>query len=450
MKAMSILIPDIKEIIAEGNLEQLKEAVSGLYPADIAEVFEGLEPEERKVVFSVLDEDQKIAVFDELDEDDQYALLQEQSKRDQAFLLNEMSPDERADLFEELPDEEEERLLPLMKEEEQKDTKLLTAYPPTTAGGRMTTEFASVQESWSAGDAIDYVRRTAPDKETIYSIYVVSEKGTLIGFLSLKKLILSPSDKQIIDIMDEKVISVKADLDQEEVIQIIRKYDLLAVPVTDDYGKLVGIVTVDDIMDVIREEHTEDIYRMAAAGEHVGEYLETSSFTHGRQRIPWLITFLVAGFASGFIISAYDDVLEMALYLAFFIPILMGSAGNSGIQSSTTIVRGLATGEVSLKDYFKIFRKELFIGILVGGAVGILASMIALIWFSNIMLGVTLFLTILIAITASKTIGGLLPIITKKLGFDPALMSGPFITSIIDIISLIIYFNIARFLLRLF
>ncbi len=447
---MSILIPDIKEIIAGGNLDQLKEAISGLYPADIAEIFEELEPEERKIVFNVLDEDQKIAVFDELDEDDQYALLQEQSKKDQAFLLNEMSPDERADLFEEMPDEEEERLLPLMKEEEQKETKLLRAYPPETAGGRMTTEFASIQESWSAGNAINYVRRTAPDKETIYSIYVISEKGTLIGFLSLKNLILAPSDKLIKDIMDEKVISVKADLDQEEVIQIIRKYDLLAVPVTDDYGKLVGIVTVDDIMDVIREENTEDFYRLGAAGEHVGEYLETSSFMHGRQRIPWLITFLVAGFASGFIIKAYDDVLGMALYLAFFIPILMGSAGNSGIQSSTTIVRGLATGEVALKDYFKIFRKELFIGILVGGAIGMLAALIAFLVFNKIMLGATVFLTILIAITVSKTIGGLLPIFTKKLGFDPALMSGPFITSIIDIVSLIIYFNIARFLLRLF
>lgn len=450
MKAMSILIPDIKEIIAEGNLDQLKEAISGLFPADIAEVFEGLEPAERITVFNVLDEDQKITVFDELDEDDQYALLQEQSKEDQAFLLNEMSPDERADLFEELPEEEGERLLPLMKEEEQKETKLLTAYPPTTAGGRMTTEFASVQENWTAGEAIDYVRRTAPDKETIYSIYVVSEKGNLIGFLSLKNLILAPSDRLIKDIMDEKVISVKADLDQEEAIQIIRKYDFLALPVTDEYGKLIGIVTVDDIMDVIREENTEDFYRLGAAGEHVGEYLETPSYIHWRQRIPWLITLLVAGFASGFIIHAYDEVLEAALYLAFFIPILMGSAGNSGIQASTTIVRGLATGEVSLQDYFKILRKELFIGILVGGSLGMLASIIAIVWFSNTMLGLTVLLTILIAITASKTIGGLLPLLTKKLGFDPALMSGPFITSTIDIISLFIYFNIARLLLHLF
>lgn len=449
MKAMSILIPDIKEIIAEGNLEELKVAVSGLFPVDVAEIFDGLEPEEQITVFHLLDEEQKIDVFDELDEDDQYALLQKLSKKDQAFLLNEMSPDERADLFEELPEEEGERLLPLMKEEEQKDTKLLTAYPPTTAGGRMTTEYASVQENWTAREAIDYVRRTAPDKETIYSIYVLSEKGTLIGFLSLKSLILAPSDRLIKDIMEEKVISVKADLDQEEVIQIIRKYDLLAVPVTDDYGKLIGIVTVDDIMDVIREENTEDFYRLGAVGEHVGDYLETSTFMHSRQRIPWLIVFLIAGIASASIIYAYRSTLEVAVMLVPLIPILMGSAGNSGIQASTTIVRGLATGEVSLKDYFRIFRKELFIGILMGGIIGILASLYAMFISQNIMLGITVFLTILASITVAKTIGGLLPVITKKLGFDPALMSGPFITSIVDIFSLIIYFNIARLLLHL-
>ncbi len=449
MKLMSVLIPDIKEIIAGGNLEELKEAISGLFSVDIAEIFDGLAQEERITVFNILEEEQKIAVFDELDEDDQYSLLQDLPKENQAFLLNEMSPDERADLFEELPEKEGERLLPLMKEEEQKDTKLLTAYPPTTAGGRMTTEYTSVQENWIAGEAINYIRRTAPDKETIYSIYVVSEKGTLIGFLSLKNLILAPSDRLIKDIMDEKVISVKANLDQEEVIKIIRKYDLLAVPITDEYGKLIGIVTVDDIMDVIREENTEDFYRLGAAGEHVGDYLETSTFMHSRQRIPWLIILLIAGIASAFIIKAYESAIEAAVILVPFIPILMGSAGNSGVQSSTTIVRGLATGEVSLKDYFKIFRKELFIGIFIGGILGILTSLFAIFMTKNIMLGVTIFLTILAVITVAKTIGGLLPVVTKKLGFDPALMSGPFITSIVDIFSLIIYFNIARLLLHL-
>ncbi len=450
MKAMSILVPDIKEIIAAGNLDQLKEAISGLFAVDIAEIFDELTPEERIVVYRTLDEDLKIAVFDELDEDDQFALLQDVPRKDQSFLLNEMSPDERADLFEEIPDEEGERLLPLMTEEEQKETKLLAAYPPTTAGGRMTTEFASVQENWTAGKAIDYVRHTAPDKETIYSIYVISEKGTLIGFISLKDLILSSSDRLIKEIMDEKVISVRADLDQEEVIQIIRKYDLLAIPVTDEYGKLIGIVTIDDIMDVIREENTEDFYRLGAAGEYVGKYLETAAFTHGRQRIPWLITLLFTGFVSAFIIQSYAGVLQTAIMLTFFFPMLMGSAGNSGIQASTTIVRGLATGEVTLLDYFKILRKELFVGILVGGVLGIIASLIAIVLFKNVLLALTIFFTLMIAITISKMIGGLLPVVTKKLGFDPALMSGPFITSIIDIVSLMIYLNIARMLLHRF
>ncbi|MEW5806555.1 MAG: magnesium transporter [Acidobacteriota bacterium] len=448
MKVMKVLIPDLKEIIVAGRPDDLKEAVSEFFPVDIAEIFEELDPGEQFSVFSVLDEWQKVAVFDELEEGIRYSLLKKLPASDQSFLLNTMSPDERADFFEEIPEEEADRLFPLMKEEEQKDTKLLTAYPPTTAGGRMTTEYASLLEDLTVAEAIDYLRKTAPDKETIYTIYVISEKGTLIGIVSLKDLILAPSHRLIEEIMDEKVISVKAEIDQEEVASVIRKYDLLAVPVTDAYGKLIGIITVDDIMDIIREENTEDFYRLSAAGRYIGKYLEISNVTHGRQRIQWLIILLFANLASGFIIHSYQGILQAAVILTSFIPVLMGASGNSGNQSSTTIVRGLAIGEVTIRDFLRVFRKELCIGVLVGAGMGVIASGWAF-FIGDVTLAITVFFGIVTAITVATTIGGILPIITKKLGFDPALMSGPFIASTADIFSLIIFFNVARLFLNL-
>jgi len=375
MKTMLILIPDIRELIQAGRNEELIDILDDLHPVDIAEIISELPNDEKIILFKLIRKEKAIEVFDELDEDTQIFILENLPPEDKAYFLNEMSPDERADLFEELTVEKSREYESLMTEEAKREVEILTSYPSETAGGLMTTEFASVVESMTVGEAIDFLRMTAPDKETIYSIYVTSEKGVLVGVVQLKDLILSDPRKRISDIMDEKVISVEVDTDQEEVASIMKKYNLTVIPVVDKYRKLLGIITVDDILDVIHEEMSEDIAKM------VGTQLEDietllSPFKSARLRMPWLILTYIGEIFVSFIVKHFEPTLQQVIALASYMPLIAAMGGNVGTQASTICVRGLATGSIKMGDLKRVLVKETLAGSIMGFTYGMILALI--------------------------------------------------------------------------
>ena len=359
-----------------------------------------------------------------------------------ADVLEEMPPDERVDFIKALPEDRAEEILPLVAQAERNDIKRLMQFKEGTAGSILTTEYASLGRGITAKEALEKLKLQAPNKETIYYIYITDEGKKLIGFISLKKLIVSRSDALINDIMNENVISVNVNEDKEIVAKKLSDYDFLAIPVVDDDSRLIGIVTVDDVVDVVIEEDTEDMLRYGAAGEYI-DYMGSGPFQIARQRVLWLLVLVIMGFVSGWVIQKYAFQLQTIIALAFFIPVLTASGGNAGTQSSTVIIRGLATGEVKMKDVIKVLKKEIVTGVLVGVVMGILGVVRALIVNKNPLLGITVGLAMVATVTIATTLGAILPLLFKKLRLDPALMSGPFISSTVDVIALFVYFQIS-------
>jgi len=451
MKMMLILIPDIRELIQAGREEELIDILEDLHPVDIAEIISELPGEEKISLFKLVRKDKAIEVFDELDEEDQIFILEHLPAEDKAYLLNEMSPDERADLFEELTAEKSQEYEALMTEEARREVEILTSYPSETAGGLMTTEFASVVESMSVSEAIDFLRMTAPDKETIYSIYVTSEKGVLVGVVQLKDLILSDPRKKISDIMDEKVISVDVDTDQEEVAKIMKKYNLTVIPVVDRYRKLLGIITVDDIIDVIHEEASEDIAKM------VGTQLEDietllSPLKSAKLRMPWLILTYIGEILVSFIVKHFEPTLQQVIALASYMPLIAAMGGNVGTQASTICVRGLATGSIKMDDLKRVLVKETLAGSIMGFTYGIILAMITLLVYGlkySFILPVTALVGCLASMTFSSIMGTIEPFVLIKLKRDPATAVGPLVSTGTDILSSATYLSVATLLLKL-
>ncbi|MQY70262.1 MAG: magnesium transporter, partial [Firmicutes bacterium] len=338
------------------------------------------------------------------------------------------------------------RFLAIMEKEEARDARELLKYDPSTAGGRMTTDFARVQEGINVEETLDNLRKTAKDLEMVYYVYVLDKDNKLVGVVSLKDLILAEPKERINKAMHTKLITIPVDMDQETVAKEIAKYDFMALPVVDN-GKMKGIITVDDVIDVIREENTEDMYKFGAAGQHRENYMSMKPSFIAKHRVIYLTIFVLMDFFSGMILKSYSFALNSVVALAFFIPLLMDTGGNAGTQAASVMVRGLATGEVGIKDVWKVVRKEFIIGIMIGVVLGIIALIRALILQKNPWLTATVGLTMIITVTIATCLGSFLPIIFKRLGFDPALISGPLITTIVDITCLVVYFEIAIHLL---
>lgn len=449
MRHLSIMIPEIKELLKLNKKEELNEAMKEMHPIDIADALFDLDIKEQVALISRIDKKQMIEVFDELDEDEQFELLDRLEKELSAYLLNEMSSDERADLLSSLPDEVTNKFINLMSETERKDVEKLLKYPPNSAGSIMTTEYISLTPELTVSQASELIRQTAPKKETIYYTYVTDRENRLIGFVSLKDIFMAGQDLPIKKIMHRKVIKAGTRQDQEEVAKTVRKYNLLALPVIDRDKKLAGIVTVDDILDVVHEENTEDFYKMAAMLAPKEEYFNTGFFTLLRRRIVWLVILLIAVQFSGQILKNYGFALEAAVALVYFIPMLLNTAGNAGTQSSTIIIRGLATGEIGIGQVFKVIRRELAMGLALGTILGLLGAGRALLLEANPFLGIAVGLTLAGTIVMATLTGALLPLLLKKIKIDPAVAAGPFITTVVDITALIIYFEIAKSLLHL-
>ncbi len=451
MKMMLILVPDIRELIQAGRREELIDILEDLHPADIAEIISELYGDEKVSLFSLVRKDKAVEVFDELDENDQIFILEHLPPDDKAYFLNEMAPDERADLFEELTSEKSQEYESLMTEEARREVEILTSYSSETAGGLMTTEFASVVESMTVGEAIDFLRMTAPDKETIYSIYVTSEKGVLVGVVQLKDLILSDPRKKISDIMDEKVISVDVNTDQEEVASIMKKYNLTVIPVVDKYRKLLGIVTIDDIIDVIHEEASEDIAKMV--GTHL-EDIETllSPLKSARLRMPWLILTYIGEVLVSFIVKHFEPTLQQVIALTSYMPLIAAMGGNVGTQASTICVRGLAMGTIKMNDLGKVVVKETLAGSIMGLTYGVVLALISLLVYGlkySFVLPISALVGCLASMTFSSVMGSIEPFVLIKLKKDPATAVGPLVTTGTDILSTTTYLTVATLLLKI-
>lgn len=446
---LHLILPEIKELIAQKNREELKDIFKDYEPIEVAQVLREFSLKEKVYLFSLWDLDFAADVFEKIDEQEQIKILEAIDDVKKGKLLDELAPDERADLFKELPPEIVDRFLSIMNKEEAQDVKELMSYSPTSAGGIMTTEFASVREDMTAEEALQKLRETAKDSEMVYYIYVVDGRDKLVGVLSLKELILAEPKEKIRKLMHRNIIALPINMDQEEVARKVANYDLLALPVVDESGKMKGIITVDDVIDVIREENTEDMYKFSAAGEHSEEYMKMRPLIIAKNRLTWLIILAFTGFFSGIIMQHFSFVLESIVSLAFYIPVLMDTAGNAGTQAAMAVVRGLAIGEVRLKDIWVVAKKEILIGGMMGIPLGGITLIRAIVLQRNSILGGCVAFSMLIAIITATLLGSLLPLICKKLKLDPAIVSGPLITTVLDVFSLTIYFSVSILFLKL-
>ncbi len=453
-----LLVPELRELLAEGNVEGLREFCEATHPADIADFLSGLAPEEIRQVFSYIDPRTRAIIFPYLDIDNQLLLAENMRRSELAELISNMSPDERVDLIKKLPEEKIQVLMPGITQAEREDIRKLAAHPEGTAGSVMTSDYATLARGLSVQEAIEKLRLEAPDKETIYYSYVVDNQRRPIGIVSLKDLILARPYQRIEDIMHPEVISARVDEDQEEVAQKIEKYDLLAIPIVNGGGALVGIVTHDDAMDILRDEQTEDMEKFMGLTGAVQEedYLAVPLFTHYRRRVVWLATLAMLELVSGAILHAYEHVLTSVFILALYMPMLAGSGGNSGSQSATVVVRALALRQIRPRDVLHVLWRELRVGIMLSltlilvstGRIVLLGRETALLGgYTLFQIGSVVALALGMQVVSSTLFGSLLPLIAAKLKLDPAVVASPLLASMVDITGLLIYFNTAKWLL---
>lgn len=436
--------------VAEKDELKVRQELAILQPADIAELIEELESEEQHWLITLLDSETAALVINELDSELGGELLARLNEERVSEILEEMPLDDAADLLGELSDTEQNRYLDLLESEGQQDVRELMKYPEDTAGGLMTFEYVAIREDITAAKAIDVLRETAPDAETVYYVYVINMDNQLVGVISLRELIIASPNSLICDIMRRNTVSVPVDMDQEEVARIVSKYDFLAVPVVDHNKSLLGIITFDDVIDVIHEEASEDIYRMAgAAGEEEEEeeefFLRIKASL--KARLPWLFITLLGGLLSGQILSRFSGEISAVVALAFFIPLLTGMGGNVGTQSSTVTVRGIATGQIKDEDIIRVIMREALTGLAIGAILGIIVGGIASWWQDKPMLGMVVGLAMLGNMFTAATMGTLVPLFFRRIGVDPAVASAPFISTAIDITGLVIYSVLATLLI---
>lgn len=439
----------INDLIEKENYKKLKEAITELNEADIAEVIQDVEDENKRIkIFRLLPKDLAADTFANLDIDVQQDLITFLSMKEAGMIIENMYLDDAADLLDEMPASIVTKILANTTSETRKDINYLLKYPDNSAGSLMNIDFLDLKASLTVEQAIRKIRREGKEKETVDVCYVLDNKRKLIGEIPLKDLLFSNQKSKIEDIMDDNPIFVYTYEDQEDVAIKFSKYGSTVMPVVDREDKLVGIITVDDIVDIIREETTEDIEKMAAISPTDKPYMRTGVFETWRKRIPWLLILMVSATFTGKIIQSYEEALASYVVLTSFIPMLMDTGGNAGGQASVTIIRGLSLNEIEFKDWYRILGKEFLVSLLIGSTLAVTNFIkLMLVDKVSLMIALVVCLTLVVTIIFAKLVGCSLPILAKKIGFDPAVMASPFITTIVDAISLIAYFNIATMLL---
>ena len=439
----------IKELLETKQYTRLRQKMSDMNTADIAFVMEELEEGEILKIFRILPKSMAADVFSYLEVDSQQFIITSLSEREAANIIDNLMADDATDLLEEMPANIVKKLLASASADTRRDINHLLRYPEDSAGSIMTVEYVDLKENMTVEDAIQRIRQIGVDSETINICYVLDAKRTLVGTVALRYLLISPSDAVIGDIMHENVIYLNTLMDQEEVARQFQKYDFTSMPVADNEGRLVGIITVDDVVDILQEEATEDIEKMAAIVPSDKPYMKTGVFETWKKRIPWLLLLMISATFTGSIITSFEDALSVFPILTAFIPMLMDTGGNAGGQASVTIIRGLSLNEIGYGDVPKILWKELRVALICGLTLSA-AYFAKLMLFDQVGMRVAAVVcfTLIAAVAIAKIIGCSLPVLAKRLGFDPAVMASPFITTIVDALSLVIYFAIATKILH--
>jgi len=441
-----ILVESIKRLLRRNATSHLLKIVKKTHAADLALVLGSLSIQNQRKLFTLIkDIELRGEIFSNIDADTFLNIVDAMDLDEIVDILDLMPKDDVADLLGRLPVEKSDAILKKMKREGSEEVEGLLHYEDDTAGGIMVPEFIALRENTTADEAIHSLQKEHMDVEMPFYLYVVDENAKLIGVSSLRQLVVVPPDTPLKDFMITDVFAVKTDMDQEEVARIVARYDILAVPVVDDTNKLVGIVTVDDVIDIIREEATEDILKMVGAGE---EFIETKSiFKNIKMRMPWLFASCVGGIIASFIIGYFQSSLSRLAYLAAFIPVIMGMGGNIGVQSATITVRGLATGRLNIRDIWSVVSKQLLVGMLLGLFYGIVVGTVAKLKYTGVLFALSVAIGVFSSMTMAAFAGSLVPMTLAKINVDPAIASGPFVTTAIDIISVTFYFVIATTLL---
>ncbi|MFH0826302.1 MAG: magnesium transporter [Candidatus Omnitrophota bacterium] len=447
----ALFLPEIKELIEKRDFNGLKVCLKNIRSIDLSQGWKTLGPSEKIIIFKLLSSKKAVETFENLKFPEQEFILNNLANTEQAQIINEMSPDERADLFQDLPKKASKKLFNLVSKEEAMDLRKLLVYKEDTAGSLMTTEFVELKKDMTARQALLFIQENlrAEDRENIYSVFVTDEFHKLIGMVSLQDLIKAPPDIAVKEIMEgADIIKIDAETDIDEVANWFKVYDLLDAPVVDKENALLGIITIDDIVDLMEKETTKEIYeigKMDAKGGEIISYAQASAFELVKRRAGWLVLLLIFDFLTGTVLKNFEHTLSSVVALAFFIPMLLDTGGNAGNQTSITIIRGLATGDVNFKNVFRVIKLEFSAALMMGLIVGTVAFGRAFLLQRDFLLATSVAITmVLIAILAIST-GIFLPLFSKKIGLDPAVLAGPITTSVVDVLGLIIYFKVAQY-----
>ena len=442
-------IEEVKELLENKKFNELKNKLSEMKCADISTILDELDKESVIKVFRILSKEKAGITFSYMESDKREKLIQDLTDAELKNVMDELFMDDTVDLIEEMPSNIVPKILKVISKEDRKTINELLKYPEDSAGSIMTTEFIDLKETMTVEQALQRIRKIGLDSETIYTCYVLSENRILQGIINIKDILLSKKEKIIKDLMETNIISVTTEEDKEEVTKKFDKYDFYALPVVDKENRLVGIITIDDAINVMQDEVTEDFEKMAAIQPNEDGYFETSVFKHAKNRIVWLLVLMLSSAFTGSIITQYEEAFAAVPLLVAFIPMIMGTGGNCGSQSSTLIIRGLATDEIEMKDILKVLWKEIRVSILVGIALAIVNGIRIMIQYQNIQLAIVLGITLIATVTVSKILGCLLPMTAKKLKLDPAIMAAPLITTLVDVCSILLYFQVATSIMGL-
>jgi len=450
-----LLMPEIESLIAERKLSLLKEILSDWSPADIADLIVDLPEQDKVIVFRVLSVDLATDTFEHLEFDTQEELLKAMGNEEVTAILNDMSPDDRTALLEELPGTTAKRLIQLLSAEERKIARTLLGYPENSVGRLMTPDYLTVKQEWTVSQTLDHIREYGADSETLNVLYVIDEKGRLIDDIKIREIILSLPEKKIRELMDENFIALNVHDDQEQAVEVFKKYDRVVLPVVDSHVILIGIVTVDDVLDVAEEEATEDIQKLGGVEALEEPYSTMPFFSMIKKRVVWLTVLFVGEMLTASAMGFFEDEIARAVVLTLFIPLIISSGGNSGSQAATLVIRAIALGEITLKDWWRIMKREILSGLTLGLILGAIGFLRIFLWsyFSNIFgehwipIGLTVGFSLIGVVLWGTLSGSMLPFLLKRLGLDPATSSAPFVATLVDVTGLVIYFTFAILLL---
>lgn len=446
---MQHLLENIQEYMEVFDDARLRETLSELTVTELIEIWDFLNEKEKLRLFLLFEHEVKSEFITELSTADQEFLIVELSEQATKNMLEEMEPDDLVDLIQAISPENRENLWQHMSEESRKETEFLLRFDEDDAAGLMTPRYAAIQDEITVDQALKFIRRTMDKLETIYYIYVLDKLKRLTGVVSLKEILAADDKALITDIMEDHVIYVRDDTDQEETAKVLEDHDLLALPVVDKFNRLLGIITFDDIIDVIREEQTEDIYKMGAMGGNTESYLKSSIPALVLKRLPWLVVLLLTGTITTNVLSSFNQLILTAGFLTLFIPVITQTGGNCGTQSSTLMIRGLATGELHFRDIWKVIGKEILVGLVIGLSTGIIIFLRGIFLPPGIELiqATTVGISLSAVVVVATVLGALVPLIIHRLGIDPTVAAGPLMSTVIDVIGLTIYFKVAMIIL---